>query len=354
VLDASVQSDLFDEDPPSASQVGPSDMNFFAGPVESQGMYQGICWTDRCAVMSHALLNPPCDDLWPGPDGPCEAHQARSVAGAILHGHARAMAELGEEPFLFIYRLVTSPGDIIDRLDPSMIVRSVSQSLAELGTALDESDWEQLSYASTHTLCAGVALDAGIERGCSGRVVARSTCTKAGSSAGVKLVHLTPAASKDAILRTGLGAPGGVPGDVYAIPAQHAHLRGVKLMLRTGLNPFIEYLPIDIPACAEKHFYRPTPVGPFSAWQWMSGQRVSSSRILIELRSQTVITGGWNRSQFRTYVLDGGIDATVSETIRLAKPQPAPTPRSHEMDASQQGRATNGEPARRSGQGRGV
>jgi hypothetical protein len=111
------------------------------------------------------------------------------------------------------------------------------------------------------------------------------------------LVHLTDNAAAEQIRATGQ-----LRGNIYAGPAANAKLSGVLLTARTGLAPG-KYEAIPIPAAGEAVFSKPTPIGPFTAWQRVTGQQYTP-RGILDINTGAFVRQGVNWTQVGWYATD--------------------------------------------------
>ena len=122
-----------------------------------------------------------------------------------------------------------------------------------------------------------------------------------------ELVHMTTAEFGQEILGTGT-----LRGPIYAGPASNASARGVALSLRTGLSS-TSTTAIRIPNSALGAFSRPIPIGPFSAWQRLTGAQFSAAGNL-NLATGEFIRTGVNWTQMAIYGIDAAFTGTAVGT----------------------------------------
>jgi hypothetical protein len=102
----------------------------------------------------------------------------------------------------------------------------------------------------------------------------------------------------------------GLPSEIYVGPASNAGRSGWALTRRTGLSPSGTYQSACIPEAAEAAFCRPSLVGPFTAWQRVTGQRYTA-RGVIDLGTRRFIRTGVNRTQAGWYAIEVGVMGTA-------------------------------------------
>ena len=132
----------------------------------------------------------------------------------------------------------------------------------------------------------------------------------ASAGSGGNLIHLT-----DDIHASQINSSGVLRGNIYAGPASNAQLNGFNLSWRTGLSPG-NYQAINIPPAGQYVFSRPTPIGPFTAWQRFTGQQYTA-RGVLDINTGMFIRQGVNWNQASWYATDAVIDSAVGIGIYL-------------------------------------
>lgn len=151
----------------------------------------------------------------------------------------------------------------------------------------------------------GVVTDVGIGVGGSFGV---GTLNKLGPGA-AQLVHLTSADSAAAIRASetlGLGRS-----TIYAGTESLAQSRGWSILARTGLQPSQATEVILLPSRANSSFLLVQPIGPFSAWQRLSGTVFSAGAGTFNLATGTFTRTGVATNQLLIYGTDAAIMAAV-------------------------------------------
>jgi hypothetical protein len=124
-----------------------------------------------------------------------------------------------------------------------------------------------------------------------------------------QLVHLTNAEGEAAIRATqtlGLGRS-----TVYAGPEALAQAHGWRILARTGLLPSQATEAILLPRAANASFLVVSPIGPFSAWQRMSGAVFSAGAGSFNLTTGAFTRSGAAVNQLVIYGIDSAIVASV-------------------------------------------
>jgi RHS repeat-associated protein len=138
-----------------------------------------------------------------------------------------------------------------------------------------------------------------------------SAVTRAPAVGAEGLAHLTTAESAAAIEATQTLGRGGT---IYAGPAALADASGVGITLRTGLLPSQATTAVSIPASAAGAFRVPAVVGPFTAWQRVSGTVYSAGAGSINLTTGALTRVGPAWNQISIY----GFDAAINYSVRAA------------------------------------
>ncbi len=124
-----------------------------------------------------------------------------------------------------------------------------------------------------------------------------------------QLVHLTNADGAAAIRASqtlGLGRS-----TVYAGPEALAQARGWQILARTGIMPAQATEAILLPRAANASFLVVSPIGPFSAWQRMSGAVFSAGAGSFNLTTGVFTRSGAAVNQLVLYGIDSSIVASV-------------------------------------------
>jgi hypothetical protein len=127
-----------------------------------------------------------------------------------------------------------------------------------------------------------------------------------------QLVHLTNADAAAAIRGSqtlGLGSS-----TVYAGPEALASARGWRIVARTGVAPSQATEAILLPRAANSGFLMVQPIGPFSAWQRISGTVYSAGAGSFNLGTGVFTRSGPAINQLAIY----GTDMAVMATMRAA------------------------------------
>lgn len=154
----------------------------------------------------------------------------------------------------------------------------------------------------------GVVTDVGIGVGGSFAVGALS---RVGPGA-AQLVHLTTPEAAAAIRASetlGLGRS-----TIYAGPEALAQARGWSILARTGLRPSQASEVILLPSSANSSFLVVQPIGPFSAWQRLSGTVFSAGAGTFNLTTGTFTRTGMATNQLVFY----GTDMAIMASVRAA------------------------------------
>lgn len=122
------------------------------------------------------------------------------------------------------------------------------------------------------------------------------------------LVHLT-----DDTAAAQINSQSTLKGNNYAGPASNAELSGWNVTARTGLNPGT-YQPIPIPNAGASAFSKPIPIGPFSAWQRMTGQQFTANGSL-NLQTGAFTRQGVNWNQAKIYAVDATVDVLAVSAV---------------------------------------
>ncbi|HKU39421.1 MAG TPA: hypothetical protein VJR89_14785 [Polyangiales bacterium] len=158
----------------------------------------------------------------------------------------------------------------------------------------------------------GIVTDVGIGAGGSLAVGTLSRLAPAS-----QLVHLTSADSAAAIRVSqtlGLGRT------IYAGPKSLANARGWSILARTGLHPKDATDVILLPSRANSAFLLVQPIGPFSAWQRLSGTVFSAGAGTVNLATGSFTRTGPAVNQIVVY----GFDSLIMATARSAPAAIAP------------------------------
>jgi hypothetical protein len=99
-------------------------------------------------------------------------------------------------------------------------------------------------------------------------------------------------------------------GNNYVGPASNAERSGISLTARTGLPANGKFVPIEIPSAAEGAFSKPLPIGPFTMWQRLTGQRYTAKGVL-NLETGSFSRTGVNWNQVQWYAIDLTIDGIL-------------------------------------------
>jgi hypothetical protein len=154
----------------------------------------------------------------------------------------------------------------------------------------------------------GVVTDVGIGVGGSFAVGALAR-TAAGAG---QLVHLTSADNAAAIRASqslGLGRS-----TIYAGPEGLTSAKGWSIIARTGLKPSQATEAILLPSSANQSFLMVQPIGPFSAWQRVSGTVFSAGAGTLNLSTGAFVRTGVAMNQLVIY----GTDMAVMTAVRSA------------------------------------
>jgi hypothetical protein len=153
----------------------------------------------------------------------------------------------------------------------------------------------------------GVVTDIGV--GIAGTFAVGSlTRVPAGAS---QLVHLTNADSAAAIRASetlGLGRS-----TIYAGPETLAQARGWSILARTGIMPSQATEAILLPSGANRSFLVVSRIGPFSAWQRLSGTVFSAGAGSFNLATGVFTRTGPAMNQLAIY----GVDSAIVASLRV-------------------------------------
>jgi hypothetical protein len=122
-------------------------------------------------------------------------------------------------------------------------------------------------------------------------------------------VHLTAPDSAAAIRASetlGLGRT-----TIYAGPESLSRARGWSILARTGLMPNQATEVLLLPSRANASFLLVQPIGPFSAWQRLSGTVFSAGVGTFNLATGTFTRSGAAVNQLGIYGTDAAIMAAV-------------------------------------------
>jgi hypothetical protein len=161
----------------------------------------------------------------------------------------------------------------------------------------------------------GVVTDAGIGVGGSFAVGTLSRLAPGAS----QLVHLTNADSAAAIRASealGLGRS-----TIYAGPEALAQSKGWSIIARTGLKPSQATEAILLPSRANSAFLVVQPMGPFSAWQRLSGTVFSAGTGTLNLATGTFTRTGVATNQLVIYGTDMAVMTALRATPDLLERQ---------------------------------
>ncbi len=166
-----------------------------------------------------------------------------------------------------------------------------------------------VSRSNANLIDAGVSIVGTLGAGAVTRIPSVAAATRP-ATAGEGLVHLTTAESATAI---GTSNTLGRGGTVYAGSASLAEASGAGITLRTGLLPSQATNAIRIPATAEGAFRVPAVVGPFTAWQRLSGTVYSAGAGTVNLTTGAFSRTGPAVNQIFIY----GLDATLTTGLHV-------------------------------------
>ena len=124
------------------------------------------------------------------------------------------------------------------------------------------------------------------------------------------LVHLTTAESKVAIETSQTLGTGGT---IYAGPSSLANASGFGITARTGLLPSQATSVVTLPEAAASAFRVPAVVGPFTAWQRLSGTVYTAGAGTIDLTTGVFTRVGPATNQLFIY----GLDATTTTALHV-------------------------------------
>lgn len=151
----------------------------------------------------------------------------------------------------------------------------------------------------------GIVTDVGVGVGGS---LAVGMLSRAAPRAG-QLVHLTNPTAAEAINATQTLGRGGTT--LYAGSGSLANARGWQILARTGLNPARASEVVLLPSRANEAFLLIHPLGPFSAWQRISGAVYSAGAGTLNLQTGVFTRAGPALNQLAIYGFDTAVMATV-------------------------------------------
>ena len=126
-----------------------------------------------------------------------------------------------------------------------------------------------------------------------------------------RLVHLTDETGLQGIRQSGqiVGTHG-----IYAVPAEIAEQSTLIRVIRTGLPPSRTTQLVPIPEETLVYFRRPIPIGPYSAWQRLSGIHYAPPGHLDLATGILIRKPAWWGPGMSTYAMDAGIYAVPATT----------------------------------------
>ncbi len=111
----------------------------------------------------------------------------------------------------------------------------------------------------------------------------------------------------------GHSGPAGTGGTIYAGPSSLANASGFGITARTGLLPSQATSVVTLPEAAASAFRVPAVVGPFTAWQRLSGTVYTAGAGTIDLTTGVFTRVGPATNQLFIY----GLDATTTTALHV-------------------------------------
>lgn len=102
-----------------------------------------------------------------------------------------------------------------------------------------------------------------------------------------------------------INGSGVLKGNIYAGPLSNAGQSSLGATLRTGLSPGAYEAAVRIPGAGQAAFSTVKPVGPFTSWQWLTGQQYTANGVL-DLSTGAFTRTGVNWTQVGWYGIDLG------------------------------------------------